>query len=315
MFVITNRNLQPDNPPVERFGEGFNELGPKELRLGEAKKTSRGWRLTILDDQVIHDGEAIYASEMAFLTLLKRARRYKKNCLFFVHGYNNNFEEVLERGHTLEQLYNVEVILFSWPANGGGIRGVLDYKSDKQDAVLSVNALDRALAKLDGYLRKYGSEDCTVRVSMLLHSMGNYLFKNLLKSSIYQAETVIFDNIIMAAADVNNEGHAEWVERISFRKRLLITINEDDHCLFASRAKVGAKQKARLGHFPYELNAGNATYLNFSAATHVGISHAYFEGDAIRNKRVRKVFDDAFNGLAAEQELPYQVHSNCFTVP
>ncbi|MDJ0682577.1 MAG: hypothetical protein QNJ18_22280 [Xenococcaceae cyanobacterium MO_167.B52] len=58
--------------------------------------------------------------------------------------------------------------------------------------------------------------------------MGAYLLEHLLKSPIYEGETLFFDNIIMMSADVNNQNHADWVDRIECRNRLFITINEDD---------------------------------------------------------------------------------------
>ena len=48
-----------------------------------------------------------------------------KNLLLFVHGYNNDMTDVLNRAEKLEMNYGVEVVFFSWPANGGGLHGVV----------------------------------------------------------------------------------------------------------------------------------------------------------------------------------------------
>jgi len=79
-------------------------------------------------------------------------RDKKKNCIFFIHGFNNDLDDVVTRCWKFEKNYNVEVIAFSWPANGGGIRGAASYLSDKRDARMSVNALDRCFEKLFNYL-------------------------------------------------------------------------------------------------------------------------------------------------------------------
>ncbi|MGL6231831.1 hypothetical protein ACSZMQ_12290 [Aeromonas rivipollensis] len=51
---------------------------------------------------------------------------------------------------------------------------------------------------------------CPFTINLMLHSMGNYLFKHLLGSSTYNANHLLFDNVVMVAADTNNEHHAEW---------------------------------------------------------------------------------------------------------
>lgn len=63
--------------------------------------------------------------------------------MLVVHGYNNTLNEVLDRAEAIEKLYDVEVLVFSWPSKGGGVKGVASYKSDKSDAGASVGALDR----------------------------------------------------------------------------------------------------------------------------------------------------------------------------
>ncbi len=315
MFVVTNRNLQPNEPPEKRFGETFNAKGPNELRLAEAKKVGGSWQVNVLPDKITYQGEEMWASEVAFLQVQARMCEQAKNCLFFVHGYNTDFEAALEGGNRLETLYGLEIVVFTWPSNGGGVRGTLDYRSDKRDTALSVNALDRCFEKLAGYLRKHAETACNQNFNLALYSMGSYLFKRLLQSSVYQGETLLFDNIALLAADVNNPGHAEWVDRVQYRNRLYITINEDDFALAASRLKPGPQQLARLGHWIQNLNSRNAIYLDFTDAEHVGNSHAYFWDDALDNPIVKRVFEDAFNGRRVERGLEYNSRSGAYKIP
>jgi esterase/lipase superfamily enzyme len=268
-------------------------------------------------------------------------RRAKgRNLVFFVHGFNNDVEAVIDRAEQLEQNYGVEVIPFTWPANGGGVSGVASYKSDKRDALASTGALDRCIDRIHEYLREIHNEHvqnvereanerfkddaekwdrfftaqsarwCPFSVNMLLHSMGNYLFKHMLQSSSYRSDLLVFDNVVLAAADTNSEEHAEWVDRIQCRGRIFITLNENDVALGASRMKMGEQQKARLGHYPHGLVSQRGVYVNFTGSPNVGDSHAYFEGDSLRNKRVRQFFDDALNGRRAEEGLGYDVARN-----
>ena len=317
MIIVTNRNLQPRSAPQNRFGSGFNEKGPDELRLATAKYTRGRWQVDIVDDEVVHRGERMHASEKLFLELQDRMRRRNRPCMFFVHGFNNDFSDVLERSRQFERAYGVEVVAFTWPANGrdaplGRVGGTLSYKSDKRDAA------DRTFEKLGGYLPRYEdrSKRCNQRMSLFMHSMGNYLFKHLMRSSVYTGETALFDNVNLVADDVNNKDHAEWVDRIAYRRRLYVTINEDDSALRVSRMKFGERQLARLGHYTQNLTSHQAIYLDFTGARHVQEeSHAYFLGEPIeRNQRVRRVFRRMIRGERAEEGLPYNTHNRTYEV-
>ncbi len=312
MYVVTNRNLQPNEPPENRFGKKFNEVDPSELRLAEVDKVDGSWQLKILSDREIYEGQEIFASEAAFLKTQKRMCDNSTNCLVFCHGYNTDFKGALEAAWTIQEIYqDLEVVLFSWPSDGEQT----SYRSDKREASQSVYALDRFFEKLDDYLKKYRDRHCGQKISFAMHSMGAYLLEHLLKSSIYEGETLFFDNIIMMSADVNNQDHVDWVDRIKCRNRLFITINEDDFALGFSELKGGDEQEARLGNTARNLNSNNATYLNFTDAQFVDNAHNYFSKDEpLRNVKVKEIFQTAFNGGRAEQGLSFDVGTGAYKV-
>lgn len=361
MFIVTNRNIRNETgADFGVVGETFNEKGPAELRLLEAKRRGRKWNVRVLPDEVSdemlaevgierppptlsEDGRTkkktpVYASQYAFKKIVAQAladRDNPRHIVFFVHGFNNALQDVVERCDLLSKTYGVLVVAFSWPSNGGGIRGVASYLDDKRDAQASVVAFDRAMDKarqlllalraaaLDAIIAaatnargaRVNSErfrervsiqaeaDCPVRTTLMLHSMGNYLLERTLKSSALRGSLPLFDNIAMCAADVNNATHAEWVDRLQPRSRLYVTINEDDGALRASRLKGGDEQLARLGHWTNCLDSTQAIYVDFTHARRVGASHAYFEGEALENAAVRKFFKAVLRGLRAEQEV------------
>ena len=311
MYVVTNRNLQPNEAPENRFGKKFNEVDPSELRLAEVAKVDGSWQLKILSDRETYQGQEIFASEAAFLKTQKRMCDNSTNCLVFCHGYNTDFKGALEAAWTIQEIYHLEVVLFSWPSDGEQT----SYRSDKREASQSVYALDRFFEKLDDYLKKYRNRHCGQKISFAMHSMGAYLLEHLLKSSIYEGETLLFDNIIMMSADVNNQDHVNWVDRIKFLNRLFITINEDDFALAFSELKGGDEQEARLGNTVRNLNSNNATYLNFTDAQFVGNAHNYFSKDeALKNAKVKEIFQTAFNGGRAEQGLSFDLGTGTYKV-
>ncbi len=323
IYVITNRNLKVKNNSL-KFGGKFNEKGPNELRLARARKRGSGWSLKMVSDSVNIEGRtgSMPGSESCFLELQKTMRTEKRSCVFFVHGYNVSFQDALDTAETIRTWYDVEVVLFSWPANGGGgnplkdAHGLISYKWDKRDAAISIGALDRVFELFGEYLVKHRkfTQSCNQTISLLCHSMGNYLLKKLLSSKMYNGETLLFDNVILASADTNNAEHTEWVDRIAHRGSLYVTINENDFALKASRFKMGDKQRARLGHYTRNLVSDVAVYLDFTDTPKVGKSHGYFADDSVQEPRVFDVFDSILKGGKAEQFCSYNSHTGAFDV-
>lgn len=356
MCVITNRELREGETGLDRFGKRPNNKGPNELRLAEVRRHGTGWRVEFLDDELPQqearrliedfnlalDPEATHYASLKVACDIAERMRKKSHVLFFVHGYNNDMQDVVTSAQELADRYGIEVVPFSWPANGGGVAGTASYKSDKRDARASAGALERALQKMHQYLRLitearreqlrakahekhpdnpeardalYGrllEKECPCTINALFHSMGNYLLKQMLKSSISEGAGLIFDNVVLAAADTNNLDHALWVDRIRFRLRCFVTINENDHALRASRAKAGSEQLARLGHYLRNLGAASAHYVNFTDAAWVRNSHSYFGEPAEKNDKVRTFFRRAFTGEPAEDQLRFHPEGNWF---
>ncbi len=322
---------------VRRKGKGWNvefledKLSPEEAGLLIAKHSLS------LSAEDTH-----YASLKVACDVAAEARKRKTHILFFVHGFNNDMTDVVKRAEDLAARYGIIVIPFSWPANGGGVSGIASYKSDKRDARASAGGLERAMQKVGDYLQlitearrkelwdaaqdrhadnpeardslysKLLEKDCPYTVNALFHSMGNYLLKHMLKSSIAEGAGLTFDNVLLVAADTNNKDHDTWVGRIRFRRRCFVTINENDHALAASRAKSGSDQLARLGHYLRGLDAGNAHYVNFTDAPWVRESHAYFGDPAQKNDQVHRFFNRALKGGNAEEGLRYHAEGNWF---
>lgn len=359
VYVATNRQLSTGRKGINAFGYKPNENGPNELRLVEVSGSGKHVRVKVLPDKAtaaqvkrlnrghrlkLDPNKACHASFIVACDAMARARKEKKHLLFYVHGYNNDISDVLANVRALEGLYNVIVLPFSWPANGGGaVSGTAAYLSDKKDARASADALNSFIAKVHAYhtllteartlelqerarkkfpnnpmaRREYfselQSEECRVSLNLLCHSMGNYLLKQALKSSNVPAGELVFDNISLVAADTNNAAHAEWVERLQVRHRVNIIINEEDFALKWSRRKPGEAQKERLGHSLNQLNAHNARYLDVTHAEHVGSQHSYFVGKAPqKNDALRQILAAALEGGSPESMMRYRADLNAY---
>jgi len=270
--MATNRNAVEGAKTWEGFfGNDFGQAA--DLRFATIERDGAG----VISGEVLPD-DPLMGSMAAFREVRDRMKAEGRPGAVFVHGFNNSWEDAVRAGLDLAEIYGMEVLVFTWPSDG-----VLNYREVKRRAILSVPAFDRLLEKLVFGLKGTTPETaCGQRLSLIAHSMGNWILENFIRSDFFNNEFLIFDNVNMVAADVNNEGHVAWVDKIQARRDVNIFINEDDIALDISTAKIGEKQKARLGNFPRRLESKRAHYYNLTdALDRLGElaehSHGYFK--------------------------------------
>ncbi|PKM13058.1 MAG: hypothetical protein CVV13_02935 [Gammaproteobacteria bacterium HGW-Gammaproteobacteria-3] len=358
MYIATNRKLNEAAQGLDIFGDTPSGQGPNELRLVKTTLSGKEYHTEILDDRLteqqvidlkqqyrldIDTAAPWYVSLKVACEIMAKARAQKKHVLFYVHGYNNDMHDIVKTALGLEALYNVLVVPFTWPANGGGLAGTASYLGDKQDARASADALNRFIEKIRVYhglltqnrsaklmdkahkkfpdnaedCRQYyvssQNRDCKVSLNLMCHSMGNYVLKYALMPNDSPAARLVFDNVSLLAADTNNARHEQWVQRIQVRHRVYIVINENDFALKWSRRKPGEEQLARLGHYLKNLVADNAHYLDVTDADNVKNEHSYFQGSPVlKNPSLKKLFHTLFEGGTAESGLDYRADINAY---
>lgn len=124
----------------------------------------------------------------------------------YIHGYNNNFRDALEElneiGTNLAKRakYDGLVIGFTWPSEGK----TLAYIEDRDDARESVTGFVHLMHLIKEI--RMPAEECFVDVSMLAHSMGNYVLREGLdyfwKHVGYPWDDIYFTQMLMFAADI-----------------------------------------------------------------------------------------------------------------
>lgn len=316
MLIVTNRNIIKNNfkkgvGNEGAFGDGVNSKGPNEVRLAHAIKKNGKWEVRLVKEPSVITTNNI-PSKKEFDKFRDKLIKGEKNCVFFVHGFNQSFKKNIEKALKLEKKHGVEVIAFSWPSNPGGFK-TKEYRHAKRTAMVSNGALDSTLEKLGRYLKEPFNRDalekCDINFSLIIHSLGNYLFQNYVIDSIYEDETRIFDNVILCQADVDNQGHAKWVDMIEAGKRTYITINENDWVLKWSDANF---QKDRLGRTARNLNATKAMYFDFTDGDNVRKTHGLFYKDT--NPVVKNFFTTVLNGGRGEttEGMVYDQRKNTY---
>ncbi len=359
MFIVTNRKISKKKGGFEIFKKTPNAKGPNELRLLELVDENNKKSFTLLNDKLskkrvksinanynlgLNTKENYPASLDVACKIFDEAKSKNKHILVYVHGYNNDMKDIVTTAQKLEKAYNIIVVIFSWPANGGGFfSGTAQYLGDKSDARVSTGALNSFLNKLHQYHSMLTSAEvdalwekaknkyednyeeargeyakmqqklCRVNISLLCHSMGNYVLKYATIPSDTQLTKPIFENVCLVAADVNNKNHAQWVQKIEARSNIYVVINQNDSALKWSRVKPGKAQHARLGHYIKSLDAPNATYIDVTKAKGVDDEHSYFKDRPVNeNAKLRTLFSDLFEGRKAEEKLEYKADLNAY---
>lgn len=300
VIVISNRNVNEGATDESLFGESTNTKGIDEIRLAKATfdKTQQRWALDLIPEPATPNAEN-RPSKRLFQEVIQGIKEttYKSDWVFYIHGFNQSFKKTLDASYEIAQKYNVEVIVFSWAANPGGIV-TAEYRRARQAAKASANAIDRALEFLGSYLRERPQaeiEQCNVRLNLLIHSLGNYLVEQFVRSPVFSGETRIFDNIIFHQADVDNRLHEFWMNQVQYGRRLYITINENDRVLKAS----DLINPARLGNTSEGLTSKRAIYIDFTDGDNVGREHNFFTGDH-GNKTIEQFFQHVLTSRRGE---------------
>jgi len=288
LFISTNRLAVRTDVIEEMFADDqFNDgrLSADEIQCVVIDADGHGAELKTSDE------------------CFKYAQEYmienKKNCLFFCHGFANTWEDAIKAARALSDLYDVVVIMFTWPS---GITGAPfeDYREKKKYAMKSCGAMDRTLGKLHKLI-KTSPLDCDLKISALFHSMANYLWQgNILSQGHYYARKQLFDNIIYAQPDVNAHTFKDVIEKVDVRCNQYVTINCKDKALFASTLKVGKAQKKRRGNTTKYLD-GECIYLDFTSKV-IGREHTFFKGFK-DNKNVETIHDLIVNGCESKADL------------
>jgi esterase/lipase superfamily enzyme len=171
-----------------------------------------------------------------FNARIKRAA--DRHVLVFVHGYNTRFEEAVYRFAQI--VHDAETtalpVLFTWPSRGK----LLAYGYDHESANYSRDSLEELLRAL--------AKDNSVReISVLAHSMGNWVTLEALRQMAIRDKGLPskLKNVMLAAPDVDYDVFRRQIAKIGVHPSMFtLFVSRNDEALAASRRFWGGK---RLG--------------------------------------------------------------------
>lgn len=254
IYFATNRNPNDAQAPTD-FGKGFSKTDLGDLRFGQAQ-VKKG-ALDPKSIQVLPDKPS-QGSEALFAQLRQSMKTQSSDSMIFIHGFNVSFKDAVESAAKIgeryaklsNKTYHPNIFVFSWPSDGLAT----SYFNDRHDAESSGYAFARGLMKLSAFLKAADKEEaCQQKINLIAHSMGNYV----LRHALQQAKKIsngaslarIFDNIILTAADEDNDAfeHDHKLARLpDLAQRITVYFNNGDLALKTSDYTKGNPD--RLGH-------------------------------------------------------------------
>lgn len=163
----------------------------------------------------------------------------KKQVLVFVHGFNNKFEDAVYRFAQIVHDSGTDAVpvLFTWPSKGSA----LAYGYDRESSTYSRN-------QLEDVLRGLCSDPSVGEVSILAHSMGNWLLLESLRQMAIRGGRVPpkIKNVLLAAPDVDIDIARQQITDMGpLKPNFALFLSRSDKALELSKNVWGSK--ARLG--------------------------------------------------------------------
>lgn len=279
IVVISNRNLKlsstitsPEVHPVSVLGSDMSDEGnafgvllKQQSGKGERIKLyPQGKENNMFDDLVTRIDAAGPNHEL------------KRKWVMFVHGFNQTIEKNIAKARNIEKWRGVNVIIFSWPSQP--VPGKTDQvmKAIKKHIIkkvvrssLTATMLGMVTDYIEDYWRTYtlarmnaenSADDMAaayrivqnrllskvkrkLTISLIVHSLGNYLTQNTVKA--HGGIAAKFEHVILHQADASSVEQKQWVPMLArSAQNIYITINKFDSVLAVSFVY---NQKERLG--------------------------------------------------------------------
>jgi len=206
-------------------------ISDRAIRAGQPSSTERGPLTYWTADNLANDGSIAWqkVTQNQFQTQLKAAadalnpnneaqQEDQPHVTFFVHGYNVGWQAASASYLNLcNRLFSGDngmglCVSFDWPSFGN----VLGYYPDRAHARSCANDLTTVLSMLYDYLLvrqaatvKNPDNACKAKVSMISHSMGNYVVQKAMAFAWTRKNqpllASLLNQLLMVAADVDND--------------------------------------------------------------------------------------------------------------
>jgi esterase/lipase superfamily enzyme len=304
--MISDRSLPTKGPKTPaNFGDDRGDLTFWTADAGPVTDPAKWTLVTPAAFQ-----KRLVAAASAFPTLGSdiHSSEDQRHVTFFIHGYNNKWSDEVARYQGIcDALYTGqdslgECVMYDWPSLGN----VLGYLPDREHARDCANDLADILSSLYEYMRAQQmaaadepANGCKAKVSIIAHSMGNYLFEKAMAVVWTRKNQPLLmslvNQLLMVAADVDNDlfksGEAiqqsdgDAIANLTYRVTALYSGKDPVLGLSAGLKHFGKRRLGRSGidhDFPVPDNVWDVDCSRFFTGQTVnnfpqGVHSAYFE--------------------------------------
>jgi esterase/lipase superfamily enzyme len=157
------------------------------------------------------------------------SRSDSSDAFIFVHGFNTTFADAAKR--TAQIAYDLSFkgcpMMFSWPSNGKTLQYVSDYDN-----------VDWAIPHLKTFIKDVIRVGQPKKLHLIAHSMGNRLLTNVLKEIEEEHNKILFNQIILAAPDIDASIFKTRIapKMLKCAKRITMYSSSNDKALKVSRS-------------------------------------------------------------------------------
>ena len=296
ILLFSNRQVDLNQQGAALFLPCENPIGGADVLLATADSGTGGdWRVNLVPSPPQGNWNGCGPSCALLADLVRRMKagehddhpgglRYDPtnktyNWIFLVPGYSSTARSGLQQARQLEEEYQANVMLFSWPADPPAITGdpVRAYRQAQAAARVSAIQLDQTLEGLNQFFAsplRQGANPVGFRFCLLMHSLGTYVFESYVRDPIYGGETDMFDTIVLHQPDISQPRLHDWIAKIRFRDSLYLSYNTYDAVLRLSMLINDVRAGIAGGCDPHKM----LTFIDFTHGRHIAANHFMFTG-------------------------------------
>jgi hypothetical protein len=146
ILILSHRELKPNGKGVETFQRCLKAEGSTQILLAMASiENDQKWGVDLLPADPVEEWEESSECLNLFSQLIKSmvgretesgAQKLQRNpetgaytWILFIPGYSSNLNDSLKKAKEMEDTYNSNVILYSWPADPEGTEPARYFKA------------------------------------------------------------------------------------------------------------------------------------------------------------------------------------------
>lgn len=276
---------------------------PHRRKIRKIEKLKKAYRLTYIP----------FEEHLEYLQRIANTCDNDRPWVLFLHGNNQTSKKNLAKSRIIQDLYNVNMVIFSWPSRsyddklkkyigasvlslflpggkivakfltGNGIkRKVKQYSEARKFATKTARQYKQALDLLEVNLFNTVRADGN-KISQLTHSLGHKVLRDGIQQFDLTENGFGFDSIVLHQADEDVPEHSDWVQSLKTSNdndlsKITITRNYNDAVLFLSsliNSKLDLRQKnSRIGNRDsFAHDDPRFTYMDFTGMNNVWVDH------------------------------------------